>query len=101
MRWRQVAEVGQLKGLDRIFVLPARRIQSVVATPMDDGCESNRSRVSAGLSQPRVLRGRRFSWADTKSRWSGLWSLRSVPLGKYCLSRPLVFSLEPRCHGLA
>src|SRR4051812_5232756 len=25
---------------------------------------------------------------------------RSVPLGKYCRSRPLVFSLEPRCQGL-
>jgi hypothetical protein len=24
----------------------------------------------------------------------------SVFLGKYCLSRPLVFSLEPRCQGL-
>ena len=26
--------------------------------------------------------------------------LRSVPLGKYCRSSPLVFSLVPRCHGL-
>src|SRR3954470_13614709 len=24
---------------------------------------------------------------------------RSVPLGRYWRSRPLVFSLEPRCHG--
>jgi Protein of unknown function (DUF1236) len=23
-----------------------------------------------------------------------------VPFGKYCLSRPLLFSFEPRCHGL-
>lgn len=26
--------------------------------------------------------------------------LRSVPLGKYWRSSPLVFSLVPRCHGL-
>ena len=25
---------------------------------------------------------------------------KSVPLGKYCLSRPLVFSFDPRCQGL-
>ena len=25
---------------------------------------------------------------------------RVVPFGKYCRSRPLVFSLVPRCHGL-
>ena len=25
---------------------------------------------------------------------------RSVPFGKYWRSRPLVFSLVPRCHGL-
>ena len=25
---------------------------------------------------------------------------KSVPFGKYCLSRPLVFSFDPRCHGL-
>ena len=25
---------------------------------------------------------------------------KSVPFGKYCLSRPLVFSFEPRYHGL-
>ena len=26
--------------------------------------------------------------------------LRSVPLGKYWRSKPLVFSFVPRCHGL-
>jgi hypothetical protein len=25
---------------------------------------------------------------------------KSVPFGKYCRSRPLVFSFDPRCHGL-
>jgi hypothetical protein len=25
---------------------------------------------------------------------------RSVPVGKYCLGRPLVFSFDPRRHGL-
>jgi hypothetical protein len=26
-----------------------------------------------------------------------VWKSRSVPFGKYCRSRPFVFSLEPRC----
>jgi hypothetical protein len=30
----------------------------------------------------------------------GPWNDRSVPLGKYWCSSPLVFSLVPRCHGL-
>jgi hypothetical protein len=28
----------------------------------------------------------------------GLRTDKSVPFGKYCLSRPLVFSFDPRCH---
>ena len=39
--------------------------------------------------------------AATAASWSALWPLRSVPLGMYWRSSPLVFSLEPRCHGLA
>ena len=38
-------------------------------------------------------------WA-TCSRSSGPNTLRSVPLGKYCRSRPLVFSVVPRRQGL-
>ena len=29
-----------------------------------------------------------------------MYVAKLVPLGKYCLSRPLVFSLVPLCHGL-
>ena len=32
---------------------------------------------------------------------SALWTRRSLPFGKYWRSRPLVFSLLGRCHGLA
>jgi putative transposase len=60
----------------------------------------NSSRASAGVFQPRVLRGRLLSAAATAARSPGLWRLRSVPLGKYWRSRPLVFSLVPRCQGL-
>ena len=38
--------------------------------------------------------------AATASRSSWVCLLRSVPLGKYWRSRPLVFSLLPRCQGL-
>ena len=45
-----------------------------------------------------------LSWAavefvSDRSRRAALWRLRSVPLGKYWRSSPLVFSLVPRCHG--
>src|SRR3974377_45643 len=56
--------------------------------------------LSAGVSNPRVLRGRSLSWRATLFRWACEYTDRSAPFGKYCLSRPLVFSLEPRCHGL-
>ena len=58
------------------------------------------SRASAGVFQPRVLRGRVLSARATASRSSREWRARSVPFGKYWRSRPLVFSLVPRCHGL-
>src|SRR5207244_4027244 len=76
-----------------------RRIHAVVATPC--WCERRRSsRVSAGVFQARVLRGRLLRVAATAARSSGLCRVKSVPLGKYWRSRPLVFSLVPRCQGL-
>ena len=56
--------------------------------------------ASAGVLQPSVLRGRLLSAAATAARSSASWRARSVPLGKYWRSSPLVFSLLPRCHGL-
>ena len=58
------------------------------------------SRTSAGVRHPSVLRGRLLSASATAARSSALWRARSVPLGKYCRSSPLVFSLVPRCQGL-
>ena len=54
-----------------------------------------------GCRQPRVLRGRALSSSATSARSSALWTDRSVPLGKYWRSSPLVFSLLPRCQGQA
>src|SRR5258708_12441584 len=55
---------------------------------------------SAGVSNPRVLRGRSLSWRATLFRWACEYTDKSAPFGKYCLNRPFVFSFEPRCHGL-
>ena len=78
----------------------ATRVQGVVATlPCLRECRCS-LRVSAGVFQPRVLRGRLLSAAATASRSVGECLWRSVPLGKYWRRRPLVFSLVPRCHGL-
>jgi len=53
----------------------------------------------AGLIEPSRLRGRSLSSSATRS--SSAWVIvpKSVPLGKYWRSSPLVFSLVPRCHG--
>src|SRR3954454_11909172 len=56
--------------------------------------------LSAGVSNCKVSRGRSLSWRATLFRWACECIDKSVPLGKYCLSRPLVFSFDPRCHGL-
>src|SRR6476620_12693411 len=55
---------------------------------------------SAGVANRRVLRGRSLSCRATLLSWACEYTDRSVPLGKYCRSRPLVLSLETRCNGL-
>ena len=75
-------------------------MQVVVAT-RPHGCESSSSlKTSEGVLQLRVFRGRRLSVAATAAMSRALCLLRSVPLGKYWRSRPLVFSFVARCHGL-
>ena len=69
----------------------AGRFQAVIATAFGI--------FSAGVFQSSVCRGRRLSWAATRSSSTWLCAARSVPLGKYWRSSPLVFSLEPRCQG--
>lgn len=53
-------------------------------------------KTSAGVRKSRHARGRLFSTFSTRrtSQWE--MSRKSVPLGKYCRIRPLVFSLVPR-----
>ena len=55
---------------------------------------------SAGVLKFNVFLGRSLSCLATA--FNLFWWIfeRSIPFGKYCLSKPLVFSLEPRCHGL-
>src|SRR5205823_7640075 len=76
------------------------RIQSIVATLLVGGDSSSLLSTSAGVFQPSVLRGRLLSVSATALRWLWFQRAKSVPLGKYWRSKPLVFSLVPRCHGL-
>lgn len=78
----------------------SRRIQSVVAK--FDVCSDCRcsSRALAGVRHPRISRGRVLRVCAMAARSSAVQRDRSVPLGKYWRSNPLVFSFEPRCHGL-
>ncbi len=54
---------------------------------------------SIGFLNASRLRGRSLSCWATQSRSATEWIDRSVPLGKYWRSRPLKFSLVPRCQG--
>lgn len=59
---------------------------------------------SNGVRYPSDLRGLLFSFHSTSAMNSSDNSLKSVPLGIYCLIRPLIFSLAPRFqewYGLA
>src|SRR4051812_42048805 len=81
---------------------PAGRFLGVVATPGGQAGWSSRSRrASAGGRQLRVLRGRPLSSTATAGGGSGGGTDRAVAFGKDWGSSPLVFSLLPRCQGLA
>jgi hypothetical protein len=67
-----------------LFELPAQAVDATQAL--------NRS---AGVSKPKVLRGRSLSWRATWLRRSCVYTDKSVPFGKYCRSRPLVFYDKP------
>ena len=54
---------------------------------------------SLSLSYSNVLRGLPFNSSATTSRYSSVYWDRSVAFGKYCRSKPLVFSFVPRCQG--
>src|SRR5258706_7957995 len=71
------------------FGVPAQRVDATQALIF-----------SAGVSNCKVSRGRSLSGRATLFRWACECTDKSVPFGKYCLSRPLVFSFDPRCHGL-
>jgi len=55
---------------------------------------------SAGVSNPRVLRGRSLSWRATLLRWACEYTDKSAPFGKYRLSRPFAVS-EPAIEPTA
>src|SRR5664279_489689 len=65
----------------------------------DTELSNNSAKTSTGFFHPSVLRGRSLSSSATLSRSAWVCNDRSVPFGKYCRNKPLVFSLVPRCHG--
>ncbi len=62
--------------------------------------DSVRASSSAGVLQPSVLRGLPLSRSCALATSPSVTREKSVPLGKNCRSRPLAFSLVPRCQGL-
>src|ERR1700688_1150382 len=56
--------------------------------------------LSAGVRNPKVCRGRVLSRRAISSSSDCENLDRSAFFGRYCRSRPFVFSFEPRCQGL-
>jgi hypothetical protein len=75
------------------------RFPSVVANHRRAFWRAHCCMAWCGVLSPRHRRGRSLSSAATLPSWSAVHALRSVPFGKYWRSRPLVFSLLPRCQG--
>ena len=75
------------------------RIPVVVANQMVMSCSRHRAMSWLGLRSPRQSRGLSFSSVATSRMRPSVTVSKSIPLGKYCRSRPLVFSLLPRCQG--
>jgi len=57
-------------------------------------------KTSKGLWKARHFRGRRFNARTWACSCLSVTFARSVPLGKYCRSSPLVFSLVPRSQRI-
>ncbi len=66
--------------------------------PVDATLAANRS---AGVSKFSVSRGRSLSCLATALSLFWWMAERSIPFGKDCLYKPLVFSFDPRCQGLS
>ena len=69
-----------------------RRSHAVIATA--------RANASAGVFQPSVCRGRPFNSAAIVLSFACVCVDKSLPFGRYCRTRPLLFSFVARCHGL-
>jgi hypothetical protein len=69
-----------------------RRFQLIDAT--------HSANFSAGVWYCKVFLGRSLSCLATALSFAWLCVDKSVPFGKYCRNRRLVFSFVPRCHAL-
>src|SRR5262249_47419067 len=76
------------------------RSMSAVEVPAQAVDATQALNRSAGVWKPKVLRGRSLSCRATLLSCACLYTASSVPWGNYRRSRPLVFSLDPRGHGL-
>ncbi len=79
--------------------LESRRFLVVVANQVVVSCGFHRAINCVGVRSWRHARGRSLSsLATSRRRLLVIW-WKSVPLGRYWRSKPLVFSLVGRCHG--
>jgi hypothetical protein len=56
--------------------------------------------LSAEVLNSKVWRGISLNLRAISFKCAYEGADKSVPLGKYCLKRKLMFSFEPRCQGL-
>src|ERR1017187_1965611 len=78
------------------FTLDCASAYALRIQPVDATHALNRS---AGVLKSKVFLGRSFSLRATALSFTCECTDKSVPLGKYCRNKPLVFSFDPRCQG--
>jgi transposase-like protein len=79
--------------------LDARQFLVIVANQLEIRWWRHRAMTCRGERSSRHSRGRSLSSSVTSRSRLSVTRPRSLLLGKYCRSRPLVFSLVPRCQG--
>jgi hypothetical protein len=79
--------------------LEERRFLLVVANQRAMSCRCHRAMSCRGERSPKHSRGRSLSSLATSRMRASSTRSKLMPLGKYCRSRPLVFSLVGLCQG--
>jgi len=97
-----VADFTYVRLATGVFVYTAFAIDAFAGRIVGWECSTSKETafVESAIRQAAALRQREGNPLQGETiHYSDAGQLRSVPFGKYCRSRPLVFSSVPRCQG--